>query len=142
MSLTINRLLTIPDSELSFTFSRASGAGGQNVNKVNSRATLIWNVFSSKAVSSELKARFISLFSNRINQAGELLISSDRFREQSRNREDCILRLESMIQKALHKPKLRRKTKPSNASHERRITGKKIRSKKKNNRGRIKLGQL
>lgn len=118
----------IPDSELKFTFSRSGGPGGQNVNKVNSRAQLHWNVAATRALPDDVKARLQAQYKSRINDAGELLIDCDETRSQHENREICLRRLAEMIAAAAKPPKKRIATKPSKASKKRRLQARKHRS--------------
>jgi ribosome-associated protein len=110
----------IPDSELRFTFARSGGPGGQNVNKVNSRAQLHWNVAATRALPDDVKARFATQFKSRINDAGELLIDCDETRSQHENRQICLRRLAEMILAAASPPKKRIATRPTKASKQRR----------------------
>jgi len=126
--------LTVLERELLFRFSRSSGPGGQNVNKVNSKVTLIWTPAATGVLKPGAKRRFLDRYGNRLSAAGELQISSDRFRDQRRNREDCLEKLGSMIEPILKEPKRRRKTKPSKGAVERRLAGKKHRSQRKSSR--------
>lgn len=127
----------IPDSELRFTFSRSGGPGGQNVNKVNSRAQLHWNVANTRSLPDEVKARLSTQFKSRINDAGELLIDCDETRSQHENREICLRRLAEMILAASKPPKKRIATKPSKASKKRRQQARKHRSAVKQMRRRV-----
>lgn len=127
----------IPDSELKFTFSRSGGPGGQNVNKVNSRAQLHWNVAATRSLPDEVKARLSTQFKSRINDAGELLIDCDETRSQHENREICLRRLADMILAASKPPKKRIATKPSKASKKRRQQARKHRSAVKQMRRRV-----
>ena len=133
-SLIVNSSTTIPAAELSVSFARSSGPGGQNVNKVNSKVTLRWNVSESNAVSLEVRTRFLERFSSRINQAGEILISSERYRDQPRNLSDCYEKLRQLVQTTLAPLRKRKKTKPTNASIEKRLAGKREKSMRKQNR--------
>lgn len=132
--LKVSSRISIPDGELSFTFSRSPGPGGQNVNKVNSQATLKWNQADSQALPQTVHERFVLQNANRINKLGQVVITSGRFREQPRNIADCLERLKKMLLKALVVPKRRRKTRPSAGSVRRRLSDKKKLSKKKQER--------
>lgn len=123
--------ITIPREEFEFRFDRSSGPGGQNVNKVNTKATLHWKVISSPSISEAVRERFLASYSNRINKDGQLVVSSQRYRDQSKNIEDCLERVRTMVLKAASPPKRRRKTRPTLASKRRRIEAKKRRSQKK-----------
>lgn len=124
----INEQLSIDDSELTWTFTTSGGPGGQNVNKVATRAVLRWLVRDSEALPKEVKERLIKHQKNRITKDGELIIYSQRFRDQERNRQDCLEKLQEMILWATRVPKARKKTRPSRASKERRIANKKHRA--------------
>jgi len=127
----VNSKIQISIHELDFTYSRAGGPGGQNVNKTNSKATLKWNVWASDAVSEEIKNQIFKKFGNKINSLGELVLSSGRYRDQGRNVADCIEKLKAIVLKSAFVPKRRKKTKPSKASKEKRIKEKKHQSEKK-----------
>ncbi len=126
--------IRIPRSELTFQFSRSGGPGGQNVNKVNTRVQLRWNVEETETLSDEVRRRLKTLNRRRINSDGELIITSQRYRDQPRNIEDCIEKLQELVAAAAVKPRRRRPTKPSAGSHRRRLQGKKERSQRKQNR--------
>lgn len=121
----------IPTSELRVTFSRSSGAGGQNVNKTSTKATVHWSVGRSRVLSVEEKARVRTKLANRINFLDELVVSSERERSQPQNRALAIARLEALITRALHVPKKRRPTRPTKASKIRRLESKIRRSRVK-----------
>ena len=88
-------------SELEFTFVRSSGPGGQNVNKVNSKAVLRWNTTASACMSEEVRARFHQRFGSKLTSEGDLLLSSDSYRDQGRNRDDCLEKLKAMLNSPL-----------------------------------------
>lgn len=120
--ITINNSLTIPHDEVELTFSRSQGPGGQNVNKVNSKVTLHWDVQNSRSISARLKQRIYSKHSGKINNDGKLVVSSQKSREQHQNRSDCYQKLRSLIEDALKTKKPRKRTKPTKASKLRRLT--------------------
>jgi ribosome-associated protein len=115
----------IPRNELTFSFIRASGPGGQNVNKVASAVQLRFNVRTSPSLADEVKVRLCKLAGNKMTRDGELVIEAKRYRVQERNRVDAEQRLVALIRKALAKPKRRRLTRPTAASQARRIESKK-----------------
>src|SRR5947209_9626571 len=95
--LEINDRLMIPDGELQWSFVRSGGPGGQNVNKVASKAVLRWDLAGSPSVPGEVKVRLRTLQRRRVTNEGELVLSSQRYRDQDRNREDCLEKLREMI---------------------------------------------
>jgi ribosome-associated protein len=123
--------LAPPLRELRFQYSRSSGPGGQNVNKVSSRATLRWDVAHSAAVPPGVRARFLERFATRITAEGELMITSQRFRDRGRNVADCIERLRAMLGQVARPPRRRRATRPGRAAKERRLSEKRRRSERK-----------
>jgi ribosome-associated protein len=125
--------LQIDARELQIDFVRASGPGGQNVNKVATAAQLRFDVNAS-SLPEDVKARLVHLAGNRITGEGVLLIEAKRFRTQEQNREDAIQRLVELVRKSLVKPKTRKKTKPTPASKEERLKEKKRRGEIKRRR--------
>jgi ribosome-associated protein len=127
--------LRVPARELEITFARSSGAGGQNVNKVNTKAVLRWPVSTSRAIPADVRARFVERFATRITTAGDLLLSSDRHRDQGRNVADCLAKLDAMLEAVATPPRPRRRTRPTRGSVERRLEEKRAQSEKKRARG-------
>ena len=125
--LQVTPTILIDESELEEEFIRASGPGGQNVNKVASAVQLRFNVAATTALPDGVKRRLIKLAGNRITNDGELIIEAKEARSQLQNREDARAQLVELIQRATVKPKIRRKTKPTYASQQRRIDQKKQR---------------
>jgi len=132
--LVVNSRLQIPGKELTLSFARSAGPGGQNVNKVNSKAVLRWNVTGSPTLREEVKLRFLQRFSHRINRLGEIVLASDCHRDQPRNIADCYEKLRQLILAALVAPRFRKQTRPSRGSVERRLQSKRQSSQRKQRR--------
>ena len=124
----------IGEKELSFSFVRSGGPGGQNVNKVSTAARLRFDIIQSPSLDGRVKQRLLRIAGARATADGVLVISASRFRTQERNRADAVERLVLLIRKALVEPKKRKKTRPTYASKGRRIEGKRLLGEKKNNR--------
>ena len=135
MALDINEQIQIPDEELVFTYARSGGPGGQNVNKVASKAILHWNLAGNATVPDGVKERLRVLFPSRVTVDGQFVIQSQEFRDQEKNRAACLDKLREFVLKATVVPKARKKTKPSRGSKERRLAAKKHRSSVKSGRG-------
>jgi ribosome-associated protein len=129
--LVVNSRIQIPISEFHFSFARSSGPGGQNVNKVNSKAMLRWRVFQSVSLPVEVRGRFVTRYGKRLTSEGDLIITSQRFRDQGRNVSDCMEKLREMLAAIATPPKRRRATKPTRAAVARRIESKKKGGQKK-----------
>lgn len=129
--LRVNNSIQIPMAELKFTFARSSGPGGQNVNKVNSKAMLRWAFDQSEHIDDRVKERLRTRWGGRINKNGEIVISDDNSRDQRTNIESCLEKLRVILLDSDAREKTRRATRPSRGSVERRITAKKQRSETK-----------
>jgi ribosome-associated protein len=132
--LIINDRIRIPLSEIEIQFTRSSGPGGQNVNKTNTKVNIAWNLWTCFHMSAAARERFALLFPSKITSEGLVRITSDRFRDQSRNTEDCLEKLRAMILSACIPPKTRHATKPTRASQRRRLDEKTKQKKKKEDR--------
>jgi ribosome-associated protein len=132
----ITGALNIPLSELSFSFSRSSGPGGQNVNKVNTRVTLAFDVVHSPSLGDRQKQLISSRLASRINKNGVLRIAADSCRTQAGNRQEVLRRFVGLLRQALHEQPPRRKTRVPKRARERRLSAKKNRSRLKQLRSR------
>lgn len=132
--LEVGGKLRIPLTEFDLSFARGSGPGGQNVNKVNSKAVLYWTVISSPSLPDPVRRRFLDRYKHRVTTEGVLVLGSDKFRDQRRNVDDCLEKLSEMLASVLEAPKPRRATKPGRGAVERRLKGKKAESDKKKSR--------
>lgn len=133
--LNISPLIQIPDAELTERFVRASGPGGQNVNKVSTAVELRFDARASASLPEPVRLRLLAKSDQRITDDGVVIIQASRFRTQDRNRQDARDRLAAMILAATVVPKKRIATKPSRGAKERRLEGKHVRSGIKANRG-------
>jgi ribosome-associated protein len=131
MDLEITPTFRIPDAELRFSFARSSGPGGQNVNKVASKAILHFDVRSSPSIPPGVRERFLTTYASRITNAGEIVIHSEEFRDQPKNIQACHDRLREMLLAVLRPPRKRRPTKPTRGSKTRRLKEKKSRAEVK-----------
>ena len=128
---------SIPEWEIEFSYARSSGPGGQNVNKVNSKAVLRWNALRSPSVPWSARERFLNRLAGRLTSDGCVVLASDRFRDQPRNRDDCLEKFYELLSWAMTEPKARKKTKPSYSSKKKTQDKKKHASRKKSLRGRV-----
>ena len=129
--LQINATLSVPRAEFSFHFARSQGPGGQNVNKVNTKAALRWPVISNRSLPDPVRSRFLDKYRNRITKEGVFVISSQRHRDQGRNIDDCLQKLRALIMDVAEPPKMRKPSKPSYGSRIRRRKAKEANSTKK-----------
>ncbi|MFA5240142.1 MAG: alternative ribosome rescue aminoacyl-tRNA hydrolase ArfB [Phycisphaerae bacterium] len=123
----IGRGILIFEDELVFKFSRGGGPGGQNVNKVNTRATVLFDAANSRSFSDEQKKRILEALANRADKAGVIRVVSQRHRTQKANRDAAVERLEELLKVALKKKKARKKTKVPYAARRKRLEKKKQR---------------
>ena len=133
-STPMNTLADIPDDELHWSFARSGGPGGQNVNKVSSKVLLRWHPATSVALTEEVRQRLLEILRPRLTTEGDLLITSQKTRDQPKNIEDCKQKLTELLQQARQRPKVRKPTKPSRASKVRRVEEKRRQSGRKANR--------
>ena len=134
MPLVINSELGIPDEDFEWKFIRASGPGGQNVNKVSSAVQLRFLLPQNSSLPGAAKQRLRRLAGQKLNDDGSILIFARSERSQEQNRREALARLEALTRQALIAPKIRKKTKPTRASKERRIESKKKRGSTKRQR--------
>jgi len=137
MPLEITPALVIDDSEIQERFVRASGPGGQNVNKVSTAVQLRFDVGRSRMLSEEVRTRLRAIAGSRMTDEDVLVIDARSHRTQGQNREDARARLAEFIRRALIRPKRRQKTRPGAAAKQRRLDSKKLRAKTKQTRGKL-----
>ncbi len=132
--LIISPRIQIPTDEFEFSFARSGGPGGQNVNKVSSKAVMRWAVATSPNLPEDVRQRFMAKYNSRLTGDGELVLTSQRYRDQSGNIEDCLEKLREMLAAVAERPIPRRPTKPSRAAKLRRVEAKRDNSAKKEQR--------
>jgi ribosome-associated protein len=125
--LIVNEQIQIPLEEFRWEYARSGGPGGQNVNKVASKATLRWPLTTSPSLPEHVKERLLAREKKRITTEGELLITSQRTRDQDKNRADCLEKLTGLIASAAIVPAVRKATRPTKSSNRRRLADKKAR---------------
>ena len=137
--LVVSPSVKIPLDEFEFTYARSSGPGGQNVNKVNSKALLRWPILVSPSLPAAVRERFVAKYGSRLTNEGDLLISSQQSRDQGQNTQDCLDKLREMLVSVLQPPKRRRPTKPTRSSQKARGEAKKQNAQKKEHRRKPKM---
>lgn len=133
--LEVTELVRIPDEELEWTYARSGGPGGQNVNKVASKAVLRWKAATTvAAIPAPAVLRMRARFPSRFTVEGDVVITSQKYRDQERNRLDCVEKLTEMIREGLVVPTVRKATKPTKGAKRRRVADKRRQSAKKQSR--------
>lgn len=132
--LIVNAKIQIPWTEFRISYARSSGPGGQNVNKLNTKAVLDWTVSTSPSISEAVRQRFLARFASRISTDGRVVIASDEHRQQEANLKACFEKLKDMLLDVAEPPKIRRPTKPTRGSQERRLGEKRLRASTKRQR--------
>ncbi len=132
--LSVTKDIHIPDEEVTLSFIRSSGPGGQNVNKVSTAVQLRFDISNSPSLADEIKRRLLTIAGNRVTSDGVLVIDARNCRTQLRNKEDAVNRLVELIRQATIKPKRRVPSKPTIGSRERRLTRKRQRGELKQSR--------
>lgn len=123
--------ILIPRTEFEFTYARGGGPGGQNVNKVNSKAILRWNPTTSPSLPDDVRERFVARYGKRLTADGELVIHSHVHRDQPKNAEECIRRVQELVDSVAEAPKVREATEPTESQKAKRLDSKKRDGRKK-----------
>lgn len=129
--LHVNSAITIPRQEIRFSFVRSSGPGGQNVNKVASKAVLRWPASTSRSIPEQVRTRLVSLFRRRMNDRGEIILTSQRYRDQAKNIDDCLQKLRTLVVEAATVPKKRKRVRIPRKAIEERLRQKRATSARK-----------
>ena len=130
--LVVSERIRVPMNEFQFTYARSQGPGGQNVNKVNTKAMLRWPVSQNKSLPTDVRTRFLDRYKRRITADGDFIITSQRYRDQGRNVTDCLDKLRQLIADVAKPPTPQKATKPTRGSKVRRRKAKEVQSRKKN----------
>lgn len=139
--LQVNDRIQIPDPEFQLAYARSGGPGGQNVNKVSSKAIMTWDITNTESLPADVKERFLARYGRRITKEGVFQITSQRYRDQMRNVEDCRQKLTELILSIATPPVKRKASKPSRGARQRRLSDKHVRSDKKQSRRRPGLSE-
>jgi ribosome-associated protein len=134
--LEVNERIRIPEAEFEWSYARSSAPGGQNVNKVSSKAYLRFGLMSSPSVPLDVRDRFAAQFSSRLVEGGFVVITAEEHRDRLRNMDECREKLRKLLLAVAHPPRKRHKTKPTRGSKERRLSEKKAHSQTKKDRTR------
>jgi len=134
--LVVTDRLSISLAEFSFEFMRSSGPGGQNVNKLNTKVRLRWPVSSSKSLEEDVRGRIEERYRRRINADGEFLVTSQRFRDQERNRADCLDKLSELLAAVAEPPRKRRLSRVPRGANRKRVELKRRQTRRKHLRRR------
>ena len=129
--------IRIPREELDISFARSGGPGGQNVQKVSSKVLVRWKPAPSPSLPADVKSRLLAQQRHRLTNEGEILVTSQRTRDQGRNLEDCLEKLRELVVRALRPPKPRKATRPTRGSKERRLRAKQARAGRKSSRRQV-----
>ena len=132
--LVITTTIVIPETEWTWEYARSGGPGGQNVNKVASKATLRWAIEASPTVPIDVKFRLRTAHPAHVTLEGEFLVTSQKYRDQERNRDECLQKLTAMLRRAANPPTPRKATKPSKSAKRRRLADKKHQANRKSER--------
>ena len=132
--LVVTDQITVARAEFRLTFVRSSGPGGQNVNKTSTKVVLRWNVTESESLSEEVRHRFLVRYRRRMTERGELVLTSERYRQRGRNIEDALQKVRALILAVAQPPKVRKKKRLSKGSKEARLREKRAISDKKRSR--------
>lgn len=132
--LEVTDRIRISCSEFDWGVARSSGPGGQNVNKVNSKVVLRWSPVLSPTLPPDVRSRFVAAYKSRLTTEGDLVLASERFRDQPKNVTDCLEKLTAMLQSVAVAPKVRRVSKPTKASKRLRVESKRQRTEVKQRR--------
>lgn len=132
--IVVTERVRVPAAEIDLSTAKSGGPGGQHVNKTESKVILRWNVRASRALAEHDRAWLLARLAARLTEGGDLVIAGDEERSQSANVEAVVRRFGQVVREALHRPKKRRKTKPTRSSRERRLGAKRHESRKKQDR--------